>query len=281
MLPFLAVFRRCVYLFGLLTVFLAALESPETRAELILSAPPRESAERGIALYAPLAKLLSEQLDEAVVYEHPRDWIEYATKMKQDHYDIIFDGPHFAAWRIKHLDNAPIAKLPGNLVFLVVTHSNDSRLHSLHDVMKGVLCGIASPALGTMVVISAFENPILQPEFYEVGDIRDVYKSFKSGKCSSAVLLERFYNRLPAVERAGLRTVYTSAPYPDQTVTVSRRVKATQRVALAEILTSRSGVPEAQELLSLYGKKVDHFEVARLEEFAGMENLLEGVIWGW
>jgi len=281
MLPFLALFRRCAFFSCLITVSVAIFESPDSHAELILSAPPRESAERGIALYTPLAKLLSEQLDEAVVYEHPRDWIEYATKMKQDHYDIIFDGPHFAAWRIKHLDNAPIAKLPGQLVFMVVTHSSERSVHSLHDLMKGVLCGIASPALGTMVVIAAFDNPILQPDFYEVGDFRDVYKSFKNGKCNSAVLQERFYNRLPAEERAGLRTVYTSVPYPDQTITVSRRVNASQRAIMAKILTARSGLPEAQELLTLYGKKVDHFEVARLEEFAGMENLLEGVIWGW
>ena len=67
-----------------------------------MTSPPRESAARGEELYGPLAQLLTVQLGQSVVYERARDWIEYSTRMKQDKYDIVFDGPHFAAWRMKH-----------------------------------------------------------------------------------------------------------------------------------------------------------------------------------
>ncbi len=232
-------------------------------------------------MYEPLARLLSVQLDEVVTYEHPRDWIEYATKMKQDHYDIIFDGPHFAAWRIKHLGNVPVAKLPGVLVFMVVVNAADEKLRTLRDVLRVTLCGVPSPWLGTMVVMSAFNSPIVQPEFYEVADIRDVYESFKAGKCRAAVMQKRFYDLLPAADRERLRAIFVSPGYPGQTFTASQRVNATQRARLAQLLTARSGVPELQEFLSLYAKQVKTLDVARLDEFEGMENLLEGVIWGW
>ena len=84
------------------SIFFCVLYSLPVSADLILTSPPRESAARGEELYGPLAQLLTVQLGQSVVYERARDWIEYSTRMKQDKYDIVFDGPHFAAWRMKH-----------------------------------------------------------------------------------------------------------------------------------------------------------------------------------
>ena len=74
---------------------------PSCFADLILTAPPRETPEDGHVVYAPLAEYLSQFLGESVIYEHPINWKEYEKRMKNDEYDIIFDGPHFAAWRIE------------------------------------------------------------------------------------------------------------------------------------------------------------------------------------
>jgi len=250
-------------------------------ADLVLTAPPRESAARGAELYGPLAQVLTIQLGQTVVYERARDWIEYTTNMKRDSYDIIFDGAHFAAWRMKHLGHAPVAKLPGELTFLVVTHKADPSVTRLRDLIQGQLCSQASPNLGTMAVLAAFSNPIIQPDLYEVANANDVYEAFKSGKCKAAVFQDKYMHRLPDEEKSKLRVLYSSSHYPDQTVTVSKRVTDRQRAVLTELLTRPSGIAATQELLKQFTKQAKRFDSVRPMEFAGMEALLEGVLWGW
>ena len=99
--------------------------SPSCFADLILTAPPRETPEAGHAVYAPLARYLSVLLGEPVIYEHPINWKRYEKKMRNDEYDIIFDGPHFAAWRIESLLAKPLIKLPGSLRFVLVVKKSD------------------------------------------------------------------------------------------------------------------------------------------------------------
>ena len=262
------------------SIFFYTLSLPAS-ADLVLTAPPRETAARGEELYGPLAEILTTQLGQTVVYERARDWIEYATRMKQDKYDIIFDGPHFAAWRIKHLGHAPVAKLPGDLTFVVISGKDDATQTRMRDLIRAPLCAQASPHLGTMAVLAQFTNPLIQPDLYEVATQADVYKHFKSGKCKAAIFQDRFVNKMPVEERSQFKVIFSSSSYPDQTVTVSKRVTDRQRAVLAELLTRPSGIAATQELLKLYTKQSKRFDTARLQEFAGMENLLEGVLWGW
>ena len=264
-----------------IVAFFCALFSLPATADLILTAPPRESAARGEELYAPLADVLTTQLGQTVVYARARDWIEYSTKMKQDKYDIIFDGAHFAAWRIKHLEHTPIAKLPGELTFVVVTHKDDKTQNRMRDLINAPLCAQASPNLGTMAVLAYFTNPMIQPDLHEVGSLAEVYEQFKSGKCKAALFQDKFLNKLPVEEKSKLKVMFTSSRYPDQTVTVSKRVTDRQRVVLAELLTRPSGIAATQELLKQYTKQAKRFDPVNPQEFAGLEALLEGVLWGW
>ncbi len=250
-------------------------------ADLVLTSPPRESVARGEELYGPLAKVLTDQLGIPVVYKRARDWIEYSTNMKQDKYDIIFDGPHFAAWRMKHLGHTPVAKLPGVLSFVVVSHKDDKRQTRMRDLINGPLCAQASPNLGTMAVLAQFTNPLIQPDLYEVANITEVYENFKSGKCKAAVFQDKFLNKLSPEEKLQLKVMFSSARYPDQTITVSKRVTDRQRAVLTELLTRPSGIAATQELLKQYTKQAKRFEAVNLQEFDGLEALLEGVLWGW
>ena len=261
-------------------VFSLVFSLPAT-ADLVLTSPPRESAARSEELYGPLAQLLTEQLGVAVVYARARDWIEYSSNMKRDKYDIIFDGPHFAAWRMKHLGHTPVAKLPGELSFVVVSHKDDKTQTRMRDLISAPLCAQASPNLGTMAVLAQFTNPLIQPDLYEVANVTEVYELFKSGKCKAAVFQEKFLNKLPPEERSQLRVMFTSSHYPDQTVTVSKRVTDRQRAVLAELLTRPSGIAATQELLKQYTKQAKRFDPVRPQEFSGLEALLEGVLWGW
>lgn len=252
------------------------------QANLVLTAPPRETVERGEALYGPLAHVLSQILGETVVYEHPRDWSEYTLKMRQNAYDIVFDGPHLAAWRIKHLEHVPVAKLPGDLFFLVATRYDDKEITRAHDLINTgtPVCGMPSPNLATIAVMEYFTNPIIQPDIYEVPSYDEGYSLLKVGKCRAVVLNAQYLTNLPAAEKAQLNVLFTSVRYPNQTVTTSKRITNAQRASISALLTNQNGVTEAQELLKVYTKQAKRFEPANMQEYAGMESILEEM-WGW
>ncbi|MBI3774416.1 MAG: PhnD/SsuA/transferrin family substrate-binding protein [Gammaproteobacteria bacterium] len=252
------------------------------QATLVLTAPPRESMERGEELYGPLAHMLSQKLGQTVVYEHPHDWGEYTLKMRQNAYDIVFDGPHLAAWRIKHLEHVPVAKLPGDLFFLVATRYSDKEITRANDLINTgtPVCGMPSPNLATIAVMEYFTNPIIQPDIYEVPSFEAGYSLLKAGKCRAVVLNAQYLGNLPAAEKAQLNVLFTSARYPNQTVTTSKRVTSDQRAAISALLTRQSGISETQELLKVYAKQAKRFEPANVQEYVGMESILEEM-WGW
>lgn len=276
----MGVVRWDVYAFKLVAALSLFVVIP-VQADLILTAPPRESAERGEELYGPLAQLLTTQLGVTVVYYHPRDWIEYAHSMRKDKYDIIFDGPHFAAWRMKHLEHRPVAKLPGKMAFVVVARQNDKEQNRLRDLINGPVCSQASPNLGTMAVLAQFKNPIIQPDLYEVVNANTAHELMQTGKCRTAVMQDKFLFKLSPQEKQNLKVIYASESFPDQTITVSKRVTDRQRAVLAETLARPSGLAATQMLLKQYSKQAMRFEPAQSNEYVGLEALLEGVVWGW
>lgn len=249
-------------------------------ADLVLTSPPRETAARGEEMYGPLAKWLTIQLKQNVVYEHPRNWIEYTAKMRKNSYDIIFDGPHFAAWRIKNLEHMPVAKLPGELSFVLVTNSSDKKLTNMRSLVMASTCGMASPNLATMVVLNQFNNPIIQPDIYEVASFKEGYEAFKSGKCKAAVFQAQFINKLSPEEKAQIKVLFSSNKYPDQTITTSKRVTEPQRAELTALLTASENLPATQEILKAYTKQAKHFDPATPQDYVGLENMLEEM-WGW
>jgi len=84
------------YLYFIKTAFLLSLLFfSNAQAELVLSAPPRESFKAGNKLYGPLAEHLTKLLGQKVTYKHPENWLHYQRELRNDVYDIVFDGPHF------------------------------------------------------------------------------------------------------------------------------------------------------------------------------------------
>jgi ABC-type phosphate/phosphonate transport system substrate-binding protein len=260
---------------------LCALFCTSANAAWLLAAPPREEPEEGEAMYGTLARFLSEQIGEQVIYERPRGWIEYVNDMRAGKYDIVFDGPHFAAWRIKHLYHTPLVKLPGVLTFVVVGKLSDTKLDTLSSLHTGGWCGLPSPNLATMVVMSQFKNPVTQPDFVEIADTNDIIPALKNGHCRVAGLPDRFYKKTSDEDKKGLKLIYTSAAYPEQTITVSSRIPASAQVKIVAALTAEAGVPAAKAIFAKFSKEATHFVSAREPEYEGLEGLLEGVILGW
>lgn len=263
--------------FLLLSVFLYG----SSAADILFSAPPREKSEKSELMYEPVAKYLSEKLGERVVYVQPKNWAAYSRDMRNNRYDIIFDGPHFAAWRIKHLNHVPVAKLPLNLRFVLVANNSDQKIKHIQDLMNEDICGMPSPNLGTMLVYKMYDNPVMLPNMYSVkGGMNNVLSNFLAGKCKAAILRDLFYNKLPENQKQKLRIIATTESLPDQTITVSERLNGKAQ-KIAGLLVSKEGAAASGKLFEAYSKKAKYFLPTKIQEYNGMEKLLEGVVWGW
>ena len=266
-----------------LVIFLLTImgQSAVMAGPIIFTAPPRETREKGVEIFQPIAEYLAKVLGEPVEYHHQTGWIKYTQEMRDGKYDIVFDGPHFAAWRRDQLKDVPVVRLPGTLNFLVFAKANDNNTNSMRDLINKGFCGLASPNLATMVVYEQFPNPVVQPEITEIrGGAGDIIKAFRQGRCQAAVIRDKAYNKLPAEERAKFKIIFRSRSLPNQTITLSHRLSEKQQIIM-KALTSNEGLKVTDKLLSLYSKNNKKFIVADYKEYDGLSNLLSGVIWGW
>ncbi len=263
---------------------LALLASLSASARiLVLTSPPRESKQAGQALYGPFAAGLSKLWGVRVEYRHPPNWLQYQNAMRAGKYDIVFDGPHFAEWRVVHLHDHLTIKLPGMLVFYIVRHTNDTKITSLDDLIGKDICGIPPPNLATMTVITQYPNPARQPIIRGVhGGMPGVFKVFMAGQCSAAVLRSTFYTKkLTGAQRAKIKILFRSKPLPNQVITMSKRITPAQINQFMAWSTQPAGRQALSGIIKRFGGKAKGFIPATAKEYVGANLLLEGVIFGW
>jgi len=251
-------------------------------AKIVLSAPPREKPDAGEKFYGPIAKALSEVLNEKVVYVHPKNWVQYSNDMRSGKYDIIFDGPHFAAWRIEHGGHVPVARLSGNLQFYILAKKSDTELTKMQDLLGKTFCGLASPNLGTMSAFNIYKNPIVQPTIQIVkGGMKKVMKKFLAGGCRAAVMRDKLYQKLPPEKKKLIRVIAKSKKMPNQSFTASTRLSKQQLKKITQFFTSKQGAKKTDKLLSRFSKKKKFWISTKKGEFNDLNFLLEGVVYGW
>jgi len=267
-------------LFGLL---ISVLFHNAALAEIILTAPPRESVEAGNKLYEPLAASLSELLGEKVTYRHPGSWHNYQKQLQNDQYDIVFDGPHFAAWRMTSLQAKPLVRLPGNLRFVLVTSTKEQNITAAKDLVGKPVCTLPSPNLGALTLYSMYPNPVTQPDFRQVkGGFKQVTKQLLQGECRGAILRSSFYyKKLPAKTRDRLKVLKESSPIINQGITVSRRVSETAQTKMLRVLTTETGAAAMRPILDRFAHKANAFVPARQEEYVGKNMLHDNMVYGW
>jgi len=276
--------RKSIYkpVFALFT--LAVLFSQQLQAKLIFTAPPRESRQSALELYTPFAKHLSELLGEEVEYQYPRGWLRYQRDIRRNIYDLIFDGPHFASWRMAHLGHKPLVKLPGTLVFYFITPATNVDITKSTDLIYKKVCIIPPPNLTALVLLSELNDPIKEPVLKSVkGGMKAVFKELDKNSCVAAVVRSNYYDkRLSDEQRAKYKIIHTTKPIPNQVITASTKVDKTSRDKIIQSLTEGPGVEVANKIVKRFGgKKVKSFIKADKADYEGQNKLLEGVILGW
>lgn len=270
-------FKRVVLL------FLFMMVSSTIHAKLILSAPPREkSAEDGKAYYGPIASELSKYIGQEVVYEYPTNWTAYARDMRAGKYDLVFDGPHFVAWRMEHVNHEPVAKLDGQLQFYILVMKDRAELTKMESLLGKKLCGLASPNLGALAAFNLYQNPIIQPSIHNVkGGGKNVLKTFLSGECDAAIVRDALYMKLPQEKKDKIKILAKSRSMPNQSISASKRIDEITRRKIASFFVSNEGKIAADKLLTRFSRQKKYFVHAKANEFEGLNELLEGVVFGW
>ncbi len=266
-----------------LLLLVQGLITPVYAQELVFTAPPREMPKAGQRLYGPIALHLSELLGKRVVYQHAGDWLTYQRDMRVDKFDIVFDGPHFAAWRITHLEHDVLVKLPGQLIFYLLVDWDDQSINQPRDLVGKKICGIAPPNLSTLAILQAYPNPVRQPEIRGiVGGMPAVFAAFRNSRCRAVVVRSSFYDEvLTKKQRQQLKIIHTTKAFPNQSITVSKRVSQRDKTLIVQSLMLGEGVRASQQVVRRFGGQAKSFIPARLAEYKGHQTLLEGVIFGW
>ena len=264
-------------------LFCAIGISQASLADYVLTAPPRESPDSGRQVYAPLAEFLTDLLGEPVVYEHPQSWQRYEKKMRNDEYDIVFDGPHFAAWRIESLHNRPLVKLPGALRFVLISRIEDGFYQQPDDLIGQTICTLLSPNLGTLTLFSMFPHPARQPKYLFInGGFKEVAQAFEKGKCHAAILRSAYYfKKAPQTLRDKTRVITSSPGLTNQGITLSSRIKPSWDDKLRKVLINGQGKDALQPILDRFYSAANQFEPSKSSDYNDHNLLHDNLIFGW
>ncbi|QKT04281.1 phosphate/phosphite/phosphonate ABC transporter substrate-binding protein [Ectothiorhodospiraceae bacterium 2226] len=257
---------------------LMAVSLPTAAETIVFATAPTQSPEATVQQYQPIVNFLSRATGKRVEVATTRSFIEYASRMRKGEFDLIFDGPHFIGWRNQHLDHEVLAKLPGELRFVVVTRA-DASIDGVDDLIGRRVCGPAVPNLATLSVLEQFPNPARQPVHTPVGGFPAALACVREGRADAAVLRDQFWARQ---EQEGYKVVYqTAQALPDRGFSVTRRVDGATRAQLREALIAMSGDEVvAKALTAIGGASRQGFVAANDAEYAGLGRLLADV-WGF
>jgi len=267
----------------LLSIILGLCFQSINATELIMSAPPRENQQEAEALYEPLAKVFSDILGRTVRYVYPDNWLNYQREMRRGEYDIAFDGPHFASWRIKHLGHELLVKLSGSIEFVTLVHKRRKNISSLKDLIGKKICSISPPNLSALTLLDTFKNPVQQPILLGIrGGMENVVNRFNNGACDAAVIRTSYYKKkLNLDERNKTKVLHQSNPLPNQAFTVSKKLSASDVAILASAIEYGAAKKVIVPIAKRFGGKEAKFLAAETSEYFDQRLLLEGVILGW
>ena len=219
------------------SVLLAALVLPATvtAKELVLTSPPRESADKAMAVFQPIAEHPSRVLGRQVVFKYSDNWLSYQSEMQKDLYDIVVDGPHFVSYRMTKHQHTPVVKLPGKFVFAIIAMKGNDRIDKLEDIQGRRLCATAPPNLGALTALAQYTNPSRQPILVDTKGFSQAYEALVNGKCVAAILQVKLLEKLEKDKKV-TKLLFESKGLPTQAITASPRLDAAQHARLAEAL---------------------------------------------
>ena len=242
-------------------------------ADYLFTAPPRESLERGIEIYKPIADYLSRATGERFAYQHPESWAEYSRGMQNKEYDLVFDGPHFVSWRLQYIQHDVVAKLPQLHTWRVITKSDNNAVRTLDDLVGKKVCAPKSPNFGMLTMMSHFPNPDREPIHIITKGWKDGFNGVVSGKCVATVLPKTNHKKFdPKLQKT--RAVHTHLPYPNQAFTAGTGITPNLKSKIVRTLLSEEGQSAMSNLRDRFSRGAELVS-AENEEYEGISMVLK------
>ncbi len=249
------------------------------KGEIIFTAPPRGPVAKETKMYKPVADYLSRVINKKIIYKFPGNWLTYQNDMQKGKYDIVFDGPHFVAWRIKRDKHEPLVKLPGKLAFAVFSSKKNEKVDKITDLQGRTVCALAPPFLGTLTLYSLFKNPARQPLVLEVKSFPATFKGVTSGKCQAGVLRDILFKRFNKKKKQA-KMIYHSKGIPNQAITAGARISKKDKEKITNALLSDKGNQILKGINARFNKKNKPWLPTSIKEYKGLHILLKDV-WGF
>lgn len=245
---------------------------------VVFSAPPRETTEVGRQKYEPVAAYLSKVLNRKVVYRHPGTWGVYRTKMLRGDYDLLFDGPHFNSYRAEKLQHNILAKIAKRHEFVVIVRKGSGDRYTGIGKMAGrTFCTHAPPNLGTLTLLSQFNNPARQPVIINTKGWGKIYEGVISGKCVGGILPILNLSKYDTQGKA--RIVFKANAMPNQAFSAGPRISPEDQAKIAAALVSPDAREPTEKLRAAY-KVGETFVAASNQEYTGIAEYLKNE-WGY
>lgn len=245
---------------------------------IVFATPPTQTVEQTTKMYGPIVDFLSQVTGRAVMLATPDSFLAYTNNMRAGKYDLLFDGPHFVGWRIERLRHTALARLPGEIRFVVVVR-DDAGIDKITDLAGKKVCAFASPNLLTLGFLDLFPNPARIPAMSNVKTAKAALQCVQHGEAQAAVFRDVFWNKRQPAERHGLHEIYHSKqPWPHRTFTIAKDADPALRAKIKAALLSDAGTRAARKVLARYRAK--HFIPAKDEDYRGLGKLLTPV-WGF
>ncbi len=242
---------------------------------LIFSAPPRETAEEGVAIYQPVAAYFSKVTGKRVIYRHPRTYGIYRTEMVNGVYDIAFDGAHFNGYRVQKLNHNILARVPGDRNFVVITQKGE-KINTIADLAGKAVCVQPPPNLSALLLLSQFDNPARQPFIVPRKGHDAIYQGVVSGHCTAGIMPKP---NLKTVDTGVIKILFESPMIADQAFSAGPRVTREDQVKLSAALLSTESASVTEKLRAKF-KIGDNLVAGTNKEYAPFADLLRHE-WGF
>jgi len=263
--------KQCTGILGL--IILITGYSNSVTADYLFTAPPRESQQKGIDIYKPIADFLSKATGERFVYKHPGDWTEYSRGMQNEEYDLVFDGPHFVSWRIKNINHDVVVKLPQLHIWRVIVKSDNNEESSMDDLVDRKVCAPKSPNFGMLTMMSHYPNPDREPVHIITKGWKDGFNAVVAGKCEATVLPKTNHRKFdPDLEKT--KAIHTHLPYPNQAFTYGPKLSPGLKSNVKKALLTSNGQESMLKLRERFSRGANLVS-AENEDYEGISLVLK------
>ena len=237
-----------------------SLKANKTQAVLIFTAPPR-NRKKDDETYRPIVEFLAQTLNRKIEYRVPTGWGDYNKAMINDSADIVFDGPHFNAWRMNNLGHKIIVRLPEQQVWKIIVAA-ENNYKSIDELAGRKVCLQGATNFGKLNFMSYFPNVMRLPEVKEITSRQEGYNSVIKGACTATIVTEAeldkynlHYGKENLTTKPPVRVLHTLKPTPNQAFSVSAKLPKELQIKIQQALLSEEGQQAMAVLRNRYARK--------------------------